>query len=210
MPINKTGRPGQERPSSQSNCQQRQRQSYYPINHNDLPTWESIFSMLGLPQPKRGRTQCCLHGGDSPLSLAVDEEKGVFYCHACHESGDKIHFIRKFCNCGFKEALTFFGLAPGKLPKPDPERQRRVNILRDFEAWRRSQARTISLKIYELHQTLQMALDRLETDRDDERTKFVLGIVYPQLSKLEYHADILSGGEPAEILEAFFAWEGCV
>ena len=188
-------------------------ENYYPINtpinQDSLLSWESIFSRIGEKPPRRNRTRCPLHNGDSLLSLSVDE-KGVFYCHVCHESGDKIHFIRKFYNCGFFEALAWFGLALGKLPKPDPERQRRVNILRDFEAWRRSQARTISLKIYELHQTLQMALARFETDRGDEQAWLGLGVVYPQLSKLEFYAGILSSKEPSELIEAFYTLEGCV
>ena len=181
-----------------------------PINQDSLPSWESLFVSIGEKPPRRNRARCTLHNGDSQMSLSIDEERGIFHCFVCGAGGDKIGFIQKYFDCDFKGALAWLGLAPGKPPKLDMERKRRTNILRNFEAWRRRQARTISLKIFEANKTIQTALDRLETDRDDERARFALGIVYPQLSKLEFHADLLSGGEPAEILEAFFAWEGCV
>jgi hypothetical protein len=33
--------------------------------------------------------RCPIHGGDSPMSLALNEEKGVYFCHVCHASGDQ-------------------------------------------------------------------------------------------------------------------------
>ena len=66
MPLNEEGRSG-KRP--QQGCVTSQKRRYYTtgasVNQNIAESWESIFSRLGLPLPKRGRAQCCLHGGDS-------------------------------------------------------------------------------------------------------------------------------------------------
>ena len=114
------GRQGR-RPTNKVMLQNRQ-QNYSTngrVDQSLLPSWDSIFLRLGLPLPKRGRAQCCLHGGNSHQSLSLSD-KGFFKCFVCGASGDKIGFIRKLYGCDFKRALAWFGLTPGKLPKPDP------------------------------------------------------------------------------------------
>ncbi len=53
---------------------------------------------------------CPLHAEKTP-SFTVNGEKGLFYCHGCHEGGDVIKFVMMVENVDFKGALAHLGLA---------------------------------------------------------------------------------------------------
>jgi hypothetical protein len=59
---------------------------------------------------------CPFHAEQTP-SFAVNPEKEVFYCHACHEGGDAITFIQKIEGVDFKTAIGRLGLGEYK-PSP--------------------------------------------------------------------------------------------
>jgi DNA primase len=62
---------------------------------------------------------CPFHSEKTP-SFAVNEDKGVFYCHACQEGGDVVTFIRKLKGLGYREAIAEIGMDPGtRRPAPD-------------------------------------------------------------------------------------------
>jgi CHC2 zinc finger len=52
------------------------------------------------------RGKCPFHAYDTD-SFAVSEEKGVFYCYACHESGDVLWFLIKKERMTFPEAVKY-------------------------------------------------------------------------------------------------------
>lgn len=79
------------------------------IENHTLPPWEAIFHRVGEPAPRCHRARCPIHGGDSPTSLALNEEKGVYFCHVCHASGDKLDFVRQVQGTDFKELLPSWG-----------------------------------------------------------------------------------------------------
>jgi hypothetical protein len=93
-----------------------------------LPSWGSVFHLIGEPQPRRGRARCPIHNGDSPTSLSLSEEKGVYHCHVCHSAGDKLDFIQRTMNTSFAGALSMLGMKAEKPPKPD------TTIVRQREA----------------------------------------------------------------------------
>ena len=205
MGLDKKGRSRPGRPPNTTKFQNGQMDYRVktPINQ-DLPSWESIFSMLGLPQPKRGRARCPIHDGDSPLSLAVNDERGVFYCHVCHESGDKISFIRKYFDCDFKGALAWFGLAPGKRPKPDPERLRRSKIHRNLDSWRRGESQKASRIIFNWNMTAFLATKRLKRDPNDSRAADYREKAYKLLGGLEdWHDRLMAARTTAELIALF-------
>jgi DNA primase len=72
------------------------------IDQSALPSWPQILQRLGEPRPRRGRARCPIHGGDSPTSMSINEQNGVFHCHVCHAGGDKLAFVQKALGCDFK------------------------------------------------------------------------------------------------------------
>jgi hypothetical protein len=99
------------------------------IDQSNLPSWLELFARLGLPNPRRGRAACAIHGGDSRYSLSLNENKGVFYCHACHAHGNKIDFLKATLGTNFGGALQWLGIEPGRPPIPDSAilQQRRID-----------------------------------------------------------------------------------
>ena len=87
------------------------------IESRTLPSWDLVFSWVGEPMPRRGRARCPIHGGDSPTSVSVSEEKGIYFCHVCLSSGDKLDFVQRATGTGFKQALALLGIDPG-MPLP--------------------------------------------------------------------------------------------
>jgi len=172
-------------------------------------TWDSIFSRIGERAPRRGRARCPLHDGDSLQSLSVTEDKGgQYFCHVCHKSGDKIQFIRELYDFTFAEALAWFGLKPGRIPKPDPAVLRASRVRNALLRWRKFHLKRIGKLIFELNQTQVLAAARLEKNSDDEKAWIVLEIVhkkYPQLETI--HNSLLSNQESDQI-EAFRFLEG--
>src|SRR5262245_24614185 len=59
---------------------------------------------------------CPFHAEKTP-SFAVNPEKEVFYCHACHAGGDVIAFVQKIEDIDFKAAVARLGL-DDYLPSP--------------------------------------------------------------------------------------------
>jgi len=186
------------------------KQRYYaqsaPARQDVSESWDSIFSRCGLPEPKRGRARCPFHDGDSPTSLAVNGEKGVFYCHVCHASGDKIAFIRKLHGCSFAQALAFFGLAfGGKWPQSDPETIRANQVLKGLDLWVRQERKRTGKLIYELGKTIDMAKIRLSADPNDRRAWIALEIAHKAHSRLEYKHDCLMSRDIADRVDIFLA-----
>ncbi len=68
---------------------------------------------------------CPFHAEKTP-SFHVNEEKGVMYCHGCHEGGDAFTFIQKMHGVDFRGALKILGKdSDGYRPDPEIIRQRR-------------------------------------------------------------------------------------
>ena len=56
---------------------------------------EKVLEYYGVPfNPSRNsqRVRCAIHDDHEP-SMAIDLEKGVFYCHACEAKGSAVGFI---------------------------------------------------------------------------------------------------------------------
>jgi len=93
----------------------------------------------GINFKQRGRDlwACCPFHLDKHPSMKINMEQQTFHCWGCGAHGDVIDFIQKFHNLDFKDALKYLGMKPGKAPQVDPIRQRKRELLRDFEQWRR-------------------------------------------------------------------------
>ena len=56
--------------------------------------------------------QCPFHDDSNP-SMAVNQEKQFFYCFVCQESGNAIHFIRRYENLEFVDAIETLASSAG-------------------------------------------------------------------------------------------------
>jgi len=95
----------------------------------------SIIEVLEryLPLRKAGKEYigaCPFHPDKIP-SLSVNEDKGVFHCFGCGESGDVFDFLMKLNGVSFGEAARSVGVEPGRMPerpKNDPIREQAVIV----------------------------------------------------------------------------------
>ena len=65
---------------------------------------------------KKGQNFWCLcpfHDDKKP-SMAVNQDKQFFYCFVCNASGNSIHFLRRYENLDFVDAIDNYGLTKGK------------------------------------------------------------------------------------------------
>ncbi|MDC1147923.1 DNA primase [Gammaproteobacteria bacterium] len=68
-----------------------------------------------IPVNKKGSNfwcQCPFHDDSNP-SMAVNQEKQFFYCFVCQESGNAIHFIRRYENLEFVDAIEALASSAG-------------------------------------------------------------------------------------------------
>ena len=138
------------------------------IDSQTLPSWDSVFSRVGEPPPRRGRARCPIHGGDSPTSVSVNEEKGVYFCHVCHSSGDKLDFVQRATGTGFKQALALLGVDPGmRLPKPDPAIVHKREAIKVIRKWCRQTGRRLRDEYFTRQQIMRHARKRLSADPED-------------------------------------------
>ena len=68
-----------------------------------------------IPVNKKGSNfwcQCPFHDDSNP-SMAVNQDKQFFYCFFCQESGNAIHFIRRYENLEFVDAIETLASSAG-------------------------------------------------------------------------------------------------
>ncbi len=68
---------------------------------------------------------CPIRSEKTP-SFTVNADKGVFYCHGCHEGGDVISFIQKIEGLSFREALLQLGIRRDQIPRPQNDAVKRL------------------------------------------------------------------------------------
>ncbi len=160
------------------------------IENHTLPPWEAIFHRVGEPAPRCHRARCPIHGGDSPTSLALNEEKGVYFCHVCHASGDKLDFVRQVQGTDFKGALAFLGIiGPCKPPRPDPEIVRQREALEEVRAWCRQTGRRLRDQYLMRQKIAHYAREKLLMDSESALGWELLRIASDGETKIEYLLD---------------------
>ena len=111
---------------------------------------------------------CPFHTETHP-SFSVNPEKGLFYCHGCHEGGDVIAFVMKAEDLSFKDAVAHLGLEDrmGRRSKDRVLRDRAAKIV----AWAEETSQWIAAKLREIGQQ-QRLLNEFE---DTELAEWKLG-----------------------------------
>lgn len=110
---------------------------------------------------------CPFHGEKTP-SFTVNEDKGVFYCHGCHEGGDVIRFVELIEQTDFKGALKILGIDGERRATPalTSSRKRAAEIA---AAW-------VNEQRAKLHFMLAVAME--QRDLADEIGDFELAEVF--------------------------------
>jgi CHC2 zinc finger len=97
---------------------------------------------------------CPFHADKTP-SLHVNEDKGVFHCFGCGESGDVFDFIMKLEGVSFAEAVTSIGGDP-EYRRQRPTISREAIIITD---WCNAQFAKAQSILREIGQRMQLAKD---------------------------------------------------
>ncbi|MBD3343287.1 MAG: hypothetical protein GF353_29595 [Candidatus Lokiarchaeota archaeon] len=85
-----------------------------------MMNWEDVLRYLGFEKINtvKRRCQCKIHGGQNANSFSWNNN--LFYCFACHQSGDVIDLIKIIHRCDFKMALKIMESITGyNLKKSD-------------------------------------------------------------------------------------------
>ncbi len=107
--------------------------------------------------------RCPFHADKTP-SFFVSEEKGLFYCFGCQESGDVIDFVELIENITFKEACARLQLDTFK-PKPRPHRAEAEKIV----GWARQVSARICSVMREIGAEIHIcSVARKQPDTDKE------------------------------------------
>jgi DNA primase len=124
----------------------------------------SIVQVIGyrLELRKAGRefTGLCPFHADKTPSLHVNEDKGVYHCFGCGESGDVFNFIMKLDGVSFAEAVKSLGGDPGYRPQ-------RATISREaiiITDWCNTQFAKAQSILRDIGQRMQLAKDLDWTD----------------------------------------------
>jgi hypothetical protein len=159
------------------------------VDRHQLPSWREIFLRISEPEPHRGRARCPIHNGDSRTSLSVNEDRGLYHCHVCHSGGDRIHFIIAVMQTDFAGAMKWFGLEPGKPPKPDVASLRRNAAMDRVRDWVSITGRRLRDEYLARQRISACARNRLALDPEDKTAWELLRIAYDGECRNEYLLD---------------------
>jgi DNA primase len=163
---------------------------------------------MGERPPRRKRARCSIHGGDSPYSVAPDEERGLFFCHVCHVGGDRLDFIQQALKVDFHGALRWLGIERGQLRQPDPTSVSRQRAIEGLRAWARHVGRSLRDEYYYRSHIESYAKERLSGDHEDTLGWELLAVVYDglPLDELERWLDLIDIGTDRQRLDAWREW----
>src|SRR5262249_37437803 len=92
---------------------------------------------------------CPFHSEKNP-SFAVNQERQVWFCHACAFGGDIIELVRRAEHLSFGESLRFLGMADG------PHRGGENPHIQKTK-WINSQREKLNARLRELDEQLELA-----------------------------------------------------
>jgi hypothetical protein len=136
--------------------------------------------------------RCPLHVDKTP-SFSVSEEKGLFHCFGCGESGDVFDFIVKLEGIGFREARASLGVTDEYRPRPPiTALQREAAEL--AAAWMAEQRRKINALLGEVLEQIELADEIGDGELAESflREQSFLRDLYEDLEVSRYAADLLS------------------
>ncbi|MBW2647504.1 MAG: hypothetical protein JRE23_15270 [Deltaproteobacteria bacterium] len=163
------------------------------------PDIEAVLQAEGIDLRQRGRSMwglCPFHDDRNP-SFKVNPDRQTFHCFGCGAHGDAIDFTQRLHNLSFKDALRYLGMTPGKPPQVNPELNRKRELLRDFEQWRRETYRALCDEYNAIWHTLRRCKTMDEIGEYAE--------VLCEMGPMEDNIEILSGGTDEQRFELYRA-----
>lgn len=166
----------------------------------EKPNILDVLTSEGIDLKKKGRyfwALCPLSGHTEKIpSFSVDPERQVWRCWGCGEYGDVITFIEKYRRLGFKETLTYLGIAKGYQGyKPDPRRIKKRKLTQEYRQCLEEYARGLCFLV---RMTWRIKR-RLETMEEVEAWSWL----YHQEPVWNCHLDILAGDDEREKFELY-------
>jgi DNA primase len=160
----------------------------------------AVMDSEGIELKRRGRSfwaPCPFHADKTP-SFKVSPERQRWHCFgACSTGGDVVDFIQKRRGIDFKDALKVLGLRHGRPAPPDSAVLRRRELVKAFEAWRRSYRLELSDAAIVIHSIIYNAKKRKTPPH--ETLAFLAAEEMARLPLIEHRLDILFSGDDEAI-----------
>jgi hypothetical protein len=116
--------------------------------------------------------------------------------------GDAITLIERSLDTDYRGALSWLGLRPGEIPRPDPAMIRRQKARQGLQRWARQTARWMRDQYYIRGVVEVAATALLDADPTDEAALNALARSIHGRERLGYLLDMLNGSE-SDQLEAW-------
>jgi DNA primase len=159
---------------------------------------EIVSRYTALRRVGREHRSLCVFHNDRHPSFSVSEDKGLFHCFACGESGDVIDFVMKHDNLTFPEALAELGISTARPRRDDPRRQAAEKVAR----WIREQREKLNQRIRDLDEQIFLAdeLDDTELAESFWRERRIVADLRDDLAHAEYLPDFVELKEAIEAI----------
>ena len=156
----------------------------------------SIISVIGerIDLRKTGKEyvgRCPFHADKTP-SFSVSEEKGLFHCFGCGESGDAIDFAMRFEGVGFAEAKARLGMSDEYKPIPliTPQQREAASLA---AAWMAEQRCKVNVLLDDVLEQIDLA----DNIGDSELAESFLR---ERLFLTDFYADLVISRNVADML----------
>jgi DNA primase len=147
---------------------------------------------------------CPFHSEKNP-SFSVSEDKGLFHCFGCGESGDVLAFVMKHDGLTFPQALAELGIGSiARPPRHTPERRAAEKVV----SWANDQIQRMNARIRELDEMIEVAdeIPDVELAESLWRERRILADMRDDLSRVEYLPDFI---ELKDLIEMITRGSSC-
>jgi len=124
---------------------------------------EIIGKYVELRKAGKEYTGRCPFHDDKHPSFSVNEDKGLFHCFGCQESGDVIDFVMKIEGVSFIDALAELGMDTTR-PRPQPKKNPTKDRARRIAEWANEQTGRANALLREIGWQLQLAKEIHDRD----------------------------------------------
>jgi len=173
------------------------------ISRRSINGKPSILQVIGqrVELRKAGKEfvgRCPFHADKTP-SFSVSQEKGLFHCFGCGQSGDVIRFIELIDGVSFKEALSILGMGDSVAPPRDTSERRAAEKV---VAWINDQSARMKARLFELDEQIELADEIPDNELAESlwRERRILADLREDLSCVEYLPDFIELKDSIEMI----------
>jgi CHC2 zinc finger len=132
---------------------------------------------------------CPFHSEKNP-SFSVSEDKGLFHCFGCGESGDVLDFVMKADGLTFPQALAELGMRSERAAaRHTPERRAAEKVV----SWANDQIQRMNARIRELDEMIELADEIPDNELAESlwRERRIVADLAEDITRAEYLEDFL-------------------